>query len=153
MLVTVWRHGEAGPASRDRDRILTPRGTDALGRAVLRFQDVLVEKSLAGVSSIVTSPWIRTLQTAAILGEALAVTPREESWLAPNASVAGVENVFKVAQAHILLVSHQPLVSELLWYWLDSRALAPLAPGGWASLYIADHGLGQGTLLNSEVHI
>ena len=46
MLVTVWRHGEAGAAPRDRDRALTPKGVDALGRAVLRFQETIGAKSL-----------------------------------------------------------------------------------------------------------
>ncbi|MDG1065495.1 MAG: histidine phosphatase family protein [Luminiphilus sp.] len=153
MLVTVWRHGEAGAASRDRDRTLTPRGTEALSNAVVRFQGMMLEKALPAVSGVVTSPWLRTRQTAELLGKALRVTPREEGWLAPSAGISDAARIFDLSDAHLLLISHQPLVSELLWYWLDSRALAPLAPGGRASLWITDHGQGQGTLVSSEVNI
>ena len=153
MLVTVWRHGEAGTAPRDRDRTLTAKGADALNKAVLRFQDTLEEKSLPSVSGVLTSPWLRTRQTAEILGVALKVSPREQGWLAPSAAVADAAPIFESPVQHLLLVSHQPLVSELLWYWLDSTSLAPLAPGGRASLWIADHGQGLGTLVSSEVNI
>jgi phosphohistidine phosphatase SixA len=120
---------------------------------VLRFQDTLEEKSLPSVSGVLTSPWLRTRQTAEILGVALKVSPREEGWLAPSAAVADAAPIFESPVEHLLLVSHQPLVSELLWYWLDSTSLAPLAPGGRASLWIADHGQGLGTLVSSEVNI
>jgi phosphohistidine phosphatase len=153
MLVTVWRHGEAGGAPRDRDRALTNFGAEALGKAVLRFKDVIEAEAQPAVTSIVSSPWLRTLQTADILGGAVGVTPRSVAWLAPNAALKDVELIFGLQEKHLLLVSHQPLVSELLWYWLDDKALAPLAPGGWASVLITDHGQGLGTLSNSEVHI
>lgn len=153
MLVTVWRHGEAGAASCDRDRALTPRGVEALGKAVLRFQDLIVAKNLPSVGDVMTSPWLRTRQTAKILGEALAVTPRAEGWLSPSANIDDAATIFEGSIGHLMLVSHQPLVSELLWYWLDSSALPPLTPGGWASVSINDHGQGLGTLLASEVSI
>ena len=114
MLVTVWRHGEAGTAPRDRDRTLTAKGADALNKAVLRFQDTLEEKSLPSVSGVLTSPWLRTRQTAEILGVALKVSPREQGWLAPSAAVADAAPIFESPVEHLLLVSHQPLVSELL---------------------------------------
>lgn len=151
--MTVWRHGEAGTAPRDRDRALTALGIHALSQAVLRFGECTHDKSLPSVTQIVTSPWLRTLQTADIVGEALAVSPVAEAWLAPNAVLNDVEAVFERQEKHVVLISHQPFVSELLWYWLDSTALAPLAPGGWASVAIAGHGRGLGTLANSEVHI
>lgn len=151
--MTVWRHGEAGTAPRDRDRALTTLGIHALSKAVLRFNACTHDKSLPSVTRIITSPWLRTLQTADIVGEALAVSPVVEVWLAPNAVVTDAEAIFERQEKHVVLISHQPFVSELLWYWLDSTALAPLAPGGWASVAIADHGQGLGTLANSEVHI
>lgn len=153
MLVTVWRHGEAGTAPRDRDRALTPKGVDALGRAVLRFQDTIGAKNLPGVTNVMTSPWLRTRQTGDILGTALAVNPRAVDWLSPSASIDDAGLLFEGSVGHWILVSHQPLVSELLWYWLDSRALPPLAPGGWASISIADHGQGLGALIASKVSI
>ena len=153
MLVTVWRHGEAGTAPHDRDRALTPRGVEALGKAVLRFQDKIAAKNLLSVANIMTSPWLRTLQTAKILGDALAVTPNAKDCLSPSASIGTVGGFLDGSEKHLLLVSHQPLVSELLWYWLDSSALAPLAPGGWASVSISNHGQGLGTLIASEVSI
>ena len=153
MLVTVWRHGEAGAAPRDRDRALTPKGVDALGRAVLRFQETIGAKSLPDVTNIMTSPWLRTRQTGDILGAALAVNPRAVDWLSPSASIDDAGVLFEGFEGHWILVSHQPLVSELLWHWLDSRALPPLAPGGWASVSITDHGQGLGALSASEVSI
>ena len=153
MLVTVWRHGEAGTAPRDRDRALTPKGVDALGRAVLRFQDTIGANNLPSVTNVMTSPWLRTRQTGDILGTALAVNPRAVDWLSPSASIDDAGLLFEGSVGHRILVSHQPLVSELLWYWLDSRDLPPLAPGGWASISIADHGQGLGALIASEVSI
>ena len=153
MLVTVWRHGEAGTAPRDRDRALTPKGVDALGRAVLRFQDTIGANNLPSVTNVMTSPWLRTRQTGGILGTALAVNPRAVDWLSPSASIDDAGLLFEGSVGHRILVSHQPLVSELLWYWLDSRALPPLEPGGWASISIADHGQGLGALIASEVSI
>ena len=153
MLVTVWRHGEAGSAPRDRDRALTTFGIQALSKAVLRFEERTHDKLLPSVKSVLSSPWLRTLQTADIVGKALAVSPTAEAWLAPSAVLTDVEAVFERQEMHVLLVSHQPFVSELLWYWLDSTALAPLAPGGWASVAIAGHGRGLGTVANSEVQI
>ncbi|MDG1013399.1 MAG: hypothetical protein P8N99_11320 [Luminiphilus sp.] len=153
MLVTVWRHGEAGAAPRDRDRALTPKGVDALGRAVLRFQETIGAKSLPDVTNIMTSPWLRTRQTGDILGAGLAVNPRAVDWLSPSASIDDAGVLFEGFEGHWILVSHQPLVSELLWHWLDSRALPSLAPGGWASVSITDHGQGLGALIASEVSI
>ena len=51
------------------------------------------------------------------------------------------------SDAHLLLVSHQPLVSLLLDYWTgEPGRVAALSPGGLATVELAVAGPGQASL-------
>jgi phosphohistidine phosphatase len=151
--VTVWRHGEAGPAATDRERVLTARGEASVVSAADPFARSLEAKAIPAVTRILSSPWCRTQQTAQLLARAFSLDVELHQSLAPDRAIAGLEALMSGVAGHVVLVSHQPLVSELLWYWLDSGQLAPLSPGGWATVELFVHGRGAGKLLNHRVDI
>jgi hypothetical protein len=45
------------------------------------------------------------------------------------------------------MVSHQPFVSQAIAVWVDTVALAPLAPGGYSTLEVTCLARGGATLL------
>lgn len=114
MELYFFRHGiavdRADPnVTSDRDRPLTPDGmkkTHAAAEGLARM-DIPFDK-------ILTSPWIRALQTARILAEVLGMSDRVEELeeLSGDRSVddllAGLTR-HRAAQ-HLLLVGHQPLL-------------------------------------------
>jgi phosphohistidine phosphatase len=64
-----------------------------------------------------------------------------EDTLLPGAGVSGVDVCLErqchsqAAPEHLLLVSHQPLVSRLVDHYLGERGrVPPLSPGGFATL-------------------
>ncbi len=136
MLVTVWRHGEAAPGGRDRDRRLTDRGHADLRRGAAAFLPALARRSLPAPEALHTSRWLRTRQTAGHLAEALALVPEEAEALIPGAGVDEVEGLLSaMLPKHRVLVSHQPLVSALVDRWLGEPGRVPaLTPGAYAVL-------------------
>lgn len=135
MIVTVWRHAEAGMAPTDASRPITPRGREALqssGAAFIRWLD---EANIAPVSSLLYSPYLRTRESAQVL-QALCFPSHvaAERRLAPGADIDDVAELVPSGAPHLLLVSHHPLVSALIAFWCDEHALAPLLPGGAATL-------------------
>lgn len=137
MLVTIWRHGEAAPGRPDRERRLTDRGHADLRRGAPAFGPALERRGLPLPDALSTSRWVRTAQTAAYLADALGLSAEEEEALIPGADPAAVEACLArlPAAAHRVLVSHQPLVSELIDRWLGEPGLVPsLAPGAYAVL-------------------
>jgi phosphohistidine phosphatase len=139
MLVTIFRHGEAGEAVTDRSRALTTAGARDVGHASSLLQAACTARKIAQPSHIEHSPWRRTLQTAGILAAGFThgrITPQKA--LRPGGSVAEVDAVvaqLEVNQQHCLLVSHQPLVSYLLDHYLGKQHNVPtLPPGGLATL-------------------
>ncbi|KGE03441.1 SixA phosphatase family protein [Pseudohaliea rubra] len=137
MLVTVWRHGEAAPGRPDRERRLTERGHAELRRGVAGYVTALASRGLPPPEALHASRWQRTLQTAGYLAEALALTTEEADALIPGADAQAVEALLVglPAAAHRVLVSHQPLVSELVDRWLGEAGRVPaLSPGAYAVL-------------------
>lgn len=140
MILTVWRHGEAGPAPSDRQRELTPRGADDLGFGCQQFHRACEARAIAPPTIILHSPWLRTTQSAEILAAAFShavLTPSDA--LGANSSISRVNQaVASVASdtvEHLLVVSHQPLVSQLIDYYLGAPGRVPgLSPGGMATL-------------------
>lgn len=109
MKLWILRHGEAQPhAPRDADRELTPLGREQ----VLHSAEQLFSEPL---DSIWVSPYVRAQQTAALVREALGFTSDliTVPWLTPDS-----EPKYAASQlpdnAHVLLVSHQPFVGELI---------------------------------------
>lgn len=138
MILTIWRHGEAGPASRDEQRELTARGADDIGFGCRQFRQACAGRGLAPPARILHSPWLRTTQTAEIIAGVFSQAAIADcAALRPGATPQDVDRALAAHtdDEHILLVHHQPLVSRLLGHYLGDAGQVPfLNPGGLASL-------------------
>jgi len=155
MIVTIFRHGEAGRAVTDKLRELTSKGEDDVGFGCTRFHEICHRRDIPHPQLIVHSPWTRTAQTADIIASAFShATLRPEAALQPGAAPADVDALLTLLTAdtgeptHLLLVSHQPLVSELIDHYLGDDGRVPsLPPGGLATLQLELPEPGCGELL------
>ena len=144
MILTIWRHGEAGSAATDRKRELTAGGRDDIGFGCHRFFEHCSSRALPHPDLILFSEWRRTTETADIIAGAFShATLQSNSALIPGSSVAAVEamlqSLFAAANCpgHVVLVSHQPLVSILVDHFLgDPGLVESLSPGGLACLQL-----------------
>ncbi len=142
MILTIWRHGEAGTAATDRRRELTDRGAEDVGFGCHQFHNLCEARGIPHPDLLLFSEWVRTTQTAEIIGLAFNHAPRERcAALIPGRRPADVEKALdeRLQQTppprHVLLVSHQPLVSTLVDYLLgEPGRVPPLLPGGLATL-------------------
>lgn len=152
MILTIWRHGEAERGARDRLRELTDAGRDDIGFGCRQFHRACSSRDIPQPDAILYSPWVRTTQTAEIIsGTFIHARARIETALRPGSDIAAVDAALsgfeEAAPAHILLVSHQPLVSRLADHYLEEAAQAPpLAPGGLVTLSMDTVGPGCGRL-------
>jgi phosphohistidine phosphatase len=113
MKLWVLRHGEAvphGSRPHDSERELTDNGR----KEVLRTAALLIGKPL---TAIYASPYLRAQQTAQLVRETLGFEPeiRTVEWLTPDTEPDKVAEQM-VAVSDVLLVSHNPLVGNLLSY-------------------------------------
>ena len=112
MKLWVLRHGEAVPygSCPDSERELTDHGR----REVLNSAAHLIGQPL---TAIYASPYLRAQQTAQIVREALGFEPeiRTVEWLTPEVDPDKVTDQL-VSVSNVLLVSHNPLVGNLLSY-------------------------------------
>jgi phosphohistidine phosphatase len=142
MIITIWRHGEAGRAITDQQRELTGQGKDDISFGVHQFAQQCQLRGIVEPDLLLYSPWIRTTQTAEIISPAFNHAAMEpEEGLIPGASPADVDAALERVGAnaelarHIVLVSHQPLVSRLIDYYLGEWGMVPsLCPGSFAVL-------------------
>ena len=74
MLLTVWRHGEAGVAATDEARPPTPRGRSDITAGAKGYAEWIKLAGCPPVASIWFSPTRRTEETAALLFAELAPT-------------------------------------------------------------------------------
>lgn len=155
MIVTIWRHGEAGQAVSDHVRELTGQGADDISYGAHRLCQHLVDRDLGDPDLVLHSRWVRTTQSAEIISAAFSHAPmRESEALIPGSDPAGVDDALAelIGNAgtvdHIILVSHQPLVSRLVERYLDPLlAVPPLSPGGFCTLTLEVAARGCGRLL------
>jgi len=125
--LTVMRHADArwqDPALPDLQRPLSRRGSAAAEAMALRLLELELVPDL-----LLVSPARRTQQTAEIVARELSVPERrvlrEESlYLASAAELLKVVERTGPRVAHVLLVGHNPGVSELV------RRLAPRSGSG-----------------------
>ena len=144
MIVTIWRHGQAGSAATDRERELTGAGTDDVGFGCQQFHEVCHERGLPHPELILHSSWVRTTQTADIIAAAFSHADiRPAAALIPGSGPAEVDSLLTEVLAcspcpsHLVLVSHQPLVSRLADYYLGDPGKTPsLSPGALVSLQL-----------------
>ena len=147
MLITVWRHGEAGMAPRDEDRQLTQRGQLTVRGAALEFHERIAFANLPPPDLCLFSPLVRARETSQILAAEWGVTQQSCAALAPGTRVNQPETFVASDQEHQVLVSHQPFVSELIAHWIDGDEVAPLLPGGWATIDLVAPVRGGGSLV------
>ncbi len=89
------------------------------------------------VSLLLYSPYQRTIETAELLGELLQPgTPEVDSSLAPGAYPEAFSELHYTGHEHIVMVSHQPFLSQAIAHWTDDVMLAPLAPGGYSTVEV-----------------
>lgn len=155
MILTIWRHGEAEAGAVDRQRNLTTAGRDDVGFGCRQFHEACLSWGLPHPTVILFSPWVRTAQTSEIIAGAFthAVVCAEQA-LQPGSNLAAVDAAVcdreksGDADQHLLLVSHQPLVSQLVDHYLGADAGVPsLSPGGLAALSLDTPAAGCGRLL------
>ena len=109
MKVWILRHGEAeGHAPTDAERNLTEHGR----AEVLRSAAHLIGQPLG---AIIASPYVRAQQTAQLVRDVLGFQPeiRTVPWLTPDGDVQRVLEKLD-SDDDVLLVSHQPLVGNLI---------------------------------------
>jgi len=125
MQIYLLRHGiaeDARPGQPDSERALTAEGREKLRR-------VLKRAGAAGVApgEILSSPFRRAVETAEVAAEALGYGGKvvKTRALVPDASPfdAWEEIRSRKDQRAILLSSHEPLMSSLAAFLLDSPAL------------------------------
>jgi phosphohistidine phosphatase len=135
VLLTVWRHGEAGIAATDDARPLTPRGRIDITAGAAGYAEWLKCVDCPPVASIWFSPTRRTEETAALLSAELAPTRiGVDEPLAPGAIPEDFHEFDGGEDKHIGFVSHQPFVSRAVALWADDSTLPLLAPGGYSLL-------------------
>ncbi len=125
MQIYLLRHGvaeDAKPGRPDSERALTGEGRDKLRRVLKRARSADLNPSL-----ILSSPYRRALETAAVAAEFLGYkgeTVRTDA-LVPEASPFDTweEIRNRKDERAILLASHEPLMSSLAAFLLDSPAL------------------------------
>ena len=109
MKLWVLRHGEAeSHAASDAQRNLTEHGR----QEVLHSAAHLIGQP---ISAIIASPYVRAQQTAQLVREALGFVPeiRTVPWLTPDGNPLQVLEKLDTDD-NVLLVSHQPLVGNLI---------------------------------------
>jgi len=142
MILTIWRHGDAEEGASDRRRKLTNAGSDDIGFGCRRLHKACSNKGVPQPDTILYSPWVRALQTAEIIAAAYThANAIAETALQPGSDVASVDAALsKIIESspgagHVLVVSHQPLVSHLVDHYLDDGAVVPsLSPGGLVTM-------------------
>jgi len=135
MNLIIMRHGEAEPyASSDRDRVLTDYGRQQAYAAGewLKANEIAINYCWA-------SPYVRTQQTAesvqSVYGDLKACIA---DFLTPGSSpMAVAEQLRGEATANLLLISHNPMVSQLVNYLSSGRTQGP-AIMGTASMAMFD---------------
>jgi phosphohistidine phosphatase len=141
MIATIWRHGTAEDGVNDRLRNLTNSGRDDVEYGCRQFQRACTMRNIAPLTSILHSPWVRTTQTADIIAGAFNTARiTTDTALRPGSTVSAVDILLSALAAdsavqHAVLVSHQPLVSQLVDHLLGDAGRVPsLPPGGLVTL-------------------
>lgn len=154
MILTIFRHGEAGEAATDRARELTEKGAQDVERGAAVFVETCRRRALQLPEHVYHSPWVRTTSTAELICRALDNVPLSElPAIQPGRDIASVQRWFEENfeatrdDTHLVLVSHQPLVSHMVDYYLGEGSSVPsLSPGGFAALSMGVPGSACGSL-------
>ncbi len=97
----------------------------------------LGESAPGSLSLLLHSPYRRTVETAELLGKRLPPgSQKVDASLAPGADPDAFSESDYAGHEHIVMVSHQPFVSQAIALWTDDLMLVPLAPGGYSALEV-----------------
>jgi phosphohistidine phosphatase len=125
MQIYLLRHGiaeDAKPGGPDTERPLTGEGRDRLRRVLKRARTADLDPSL-----ILSSPYRRAVETAEVAAEVLGYKGEivRTRALVPEASPSDAweEIRNRKDERAILLASHEPLMSSMAAFLLDSPAL------------------------------
>ena len=126
MEIYLLRHGIAedrAPGGQDAERALTGEGKEKLRRVLRRAREAGVRPSL-----ILSSPYRRAVETAAIAAEVLGYDGNvvKTRTLEPDASPHDCWDEIRkrAGESAIVLASHEPLMSSLAAFLLASPGLA-----------------------------
>ena len=141
MEIYVLRHGAAENAkvgASDATRALTKDGREKLGLVLARARAAGVAPAL-----ILTSPYVRAVETAEMAAEALGpATPvMRTGALAPDSRPEAVwEEIRRRGdEASLMLVGHEPLLGETISYLLAApRVVVDLKKGALARIDVAE---------------
>lgn len=135
MKLWVLRHGEAeSQASVDSERKLTARGVEQVQAQSLRWHSHMAP------TQVWVSPYVRTQQTVRAWRDTLPAPDlfnyETVDWLTPDTPVMQVVDQLGLRDesAEVLLVSHQPLVSELVAFLTGE----PTWSCGMSTAYLAE---------------
>ena len=135
----MWRHGEAELSQPDELRALTDRGEAQCCVMARGYEQWRLRHELAPVATVLFSPYRRTRETAEVLSSVFrSATEREAGELAPGARIEHFSSMPFDEDDHVVMVTHQPLVSHAVAHWTDDATLAPIAPGGYSVLEVLD---------------
>ncbi len=141
----IMRHGQAqARAASDAERALTDRGEEDVRQMITSLTDELIDLEL-----VWTSPYQRARQTATIANQVLGrgADPILTELLVPEANIEPLcEQIQNCQESSLLLVSHMPLVGELLHYLTGAepgRYSMGTASVACVTLEVVAAGLGQ----------
>lgn len=125
MEIYLLRHGiaeDAAPGKPDADRALTDAGRQKLRRVLARARAAKVDPDV-----ILSSPYRRALETAEVAVDSLAYRGKivPTAALTPDANPRDTWEEIRARKSEdaILLSSHEPLMSSLLAFLLNTPAL------------------------------
>jgi phosphohistidine phosphatase len=119
MKLYVMRHAQASfNAPSDRERPLTENGIQQT-RELINLHNA----ALADVNLLWSSDLLRARQTAALVAEVLGFKVVEKTCLTPDGHISDVLNELHGLRTDdiLLMVSHQPLVGELVSYLVSGN--------------------------------
>lgn len=145
MRLLLLRHGEAGyDAPSDEQRHLTEHGR-------LRVQQMLKQQSetLVGLERIIHSPYLRTCQTAQLVQDLQPAMCESLALLTPESSPQQlVDWLAQQTDSTLMLVTHQPLIGQLVSLLCEGNLLRPepMLPGALAVIELTFPAAGLGQL-------
>lgn len=146
MLLTFLRHAEAeSHAKSDFDRELTAKGREQAGRVAGFLHATHLVPSL-----ILASPLARARQTGQILAHRLKTPLQEAPWLAagmqPETCLQEVQQ--QAGNDHVLLVAHEPDLSEVIGHILGvaDPSVLKIRKASLTGVELADFHAGCGLL-------
>jgi phosphohistidine phosphatase len=127
-----WRSGEAG----DFSRALNRRGLAEAADVLKRYADLPLQPDL-----IITSPAQRALQTAELAARALGLSAHqllrdEKLYLAEPEDILQVVRATGPRIAHLMLVGHNPGITEFARQLAPADALPTFETGATCSMFV-----------------